>query len=114
MGERAGRRDGANVACRGTSQWSGGFQGEIVVRNTGGSTINGWALRWTFPDSRRVTNLWGGTATQSSAEVSVASAAYTAQIPATGSVTLGFAATRDTANPSPSAFTLNGATCSLA
>ncbi|MBA2813103.1 cellulase family glycosylhydrolase [Streptomyces sp. KM273126] len=108
---------GSSAACgvgyRVTNEWSGGFQGEIVIRNTGSTAIDGWTLRWTFPDSQRITNLWGGTATQSGAEVSVASASYTATIPAAGSVTVGFTATRATANPSPGAFTLNGSACSL-
>ncbi|WP_338775860.1 cellulase family glycosylhydrolase [Streptomyces sp. DG1A-41] len=108
---------GSTAACgvgyRVTSSWPGGFQGEITLRNTGTSAINGWTLRWTFPDSQRITNLWGGTATQSGSEVSVAAASYTATIPAAGSVTLGFTASRATANPSPTAFTLNGATCSV-
>ncbi|CQR65412.1 cellulase family glycosylhydrolase [Streptomyces leeuwenhoekii] len=101
------------VAYKVTGQWPGGFQGEIVVRNTGTSAINGWTLRWTFPDSQRVTNLWGGTAAQEGAEVTVASAPYTASIPAAGSVTLGFTASRGTANPSPTAFALNGAACTV-
>ncbi|KOG34571.1 cellulase family glycosylhydrolase [Streptomyces resistomycificus] len=109
--------DGPAASCgvgyRVTSQWSGGFQGEIVVRNTSSSAVNGWTLRWTFPDSQRVTSLWGGTATQTGSDVAVASASYTAAIPAAGSVTLGFTATRGAANPGPSAFTLNGAACSL-
>jgi mannan endo-1,4-beta-mannosidase len=84
-----------------------------TLRNTGTSAINGWTLRWAFPDSQRITNLWGGTATQSGSEVSVAAASYTATVPAAGSVTLGFTATRSTANPSPTAFTLNGAACSV-
>ncbi|MFC9504084.1 cellulase family glycosylhydrolase [Streptomyces sp. NPDC057002] len=108
---------GAPSACgvgyRVTSSWPGGFQGEIVLRNTGTSAINGWTLRWAFPDSQRITNLWGGTATQSGSEVSVAAASYTATIPAAGSVTLGFTASRSTANPSPTAFTLNGSACSV-
>ncbi|MER6012142.1 cellulase family glycosylhydrolase [Streptomyces bluensis] len=108
---------GSSASCgvgyRVTNEWSGGFQGEIVIRNSGSTAIDGWTLRWTFPDSQRITNLWGGTVTQSGAEVSVASASYTATIPAAGSVTLGFTATRSTANPSPGAFTLNGSTCSL-
>ncbi|WP_405504686.1 cellulase family glycosylhydrolase [Streptomyces purpurascens] len=108
-----GSPSACGVGYRVTSSWPGGFQGEIVLRNTGASAINGWTLRWTFPDSQRVTNLWGGTATQSGSEVSVAAASYTATIPAAGSVTLGFTATRSTANPSPTAFTLNGATCSV-
>ncbi|MEV5356843.1 cellulase family glycosylhydrolase [Streptomyces sp. NPDC052693] len=101
------------VGYRVTGSWPGGFQGEITVRNTGTSAINGWTLRWTFPDGQRITNLWGGTATQSGADVSVAAAPYTATVPAAGSVTLGFTATRGTAHADPTAFTLNGAACSL-
>ncbi|MFE0254879.1 cellulase family glycosylhydrolase [Streptomyces sp. NPDC059010] len=108
---------GSSAACgagyRVTNEWPGGFQGEIVLRNTGSSAINGWTLRWTFPDSQRVSNLWGGTATQSGAEVSVASVSYTATIAPAGSVTLGFTATKGGTNPSPTAFTLNGSACSL-
>ncbi|WP_329055285.1 cellulase family glycosylhydrolase [Streptomyces violaceus] len=108
-----GSPSACGVGYRVTSSWPGGFQGELVLRNTGTSAINGWTLRWAFPDSQRITNLWGGTATQSGSEVSVAAASYTATIPAAGSVTLGFTATRSTANPSPTTFTLNGATCSV-
>ncbi|GAA2590116.1 cellulase family glycosylhydrolase [Streptomyces sp. LARHCF252] len=108
-----GSPSSCGVGYRVTSSWPGGFQGEIVLRNTGTSAINGWTLRWAFPDSQRITNLWGGTATQSGSEVSVAAASYTATVPASGSVTLGFTATRSAANPSPTAFTLNGATCSV-
>ncbi len=108
-----GSSSACGVGYRVTSSWPGGFQGEVILRNTGTSAINGWTLRWTFPDSQRITNLWGGTATQSGSEVSVAAASYTATIPAAGSVTLGFTATRSTANPSPTAFTLNDAACSV-
>ncbi|MFI8171604.1 cellulase family glycosylhydrolase [Streptomyces sp. NPDC086081] len=101
------------VGYRVTGSWPGGFQGEITVRNTGTSAINGWTLRWTFPDGQRITNLWGGTATQSGADVSVAAAPYTATVPAAGSVTLGFTATRGTVHADPTAFTLNGTACSL-
>ncbi|WP_031479871.1 cellulase family glycosylhydrolase [Streptomyces bicolor] len=100
------------VAYRVTNEWPGGFQGEIVLRNTGSAAINGWTLRWTFPDGQRVSNLWGGTATQSGAEVSVASVSYTATIAPAGSVTLGFTATKGNTNPSPTAFTLNDTACS--
>ncbi|GAB2851863.1 cellulase family glycosylhydrolase [Streptomyces deserti] len=108
---------GSSAVCgvryRVTNEWTGGFQGEIVLRNTGSSAINGWTLRWTFPDSQRITNLWGGTATQSGSEVTVTSASYTAAVPASGSVTLGFTATKGAANPGPTAFTLNGASCTV-
>ncbi|GAB2729968.1 cellulase family glycosylhydrolase [Streptomyces bullii] len=106
-----GTSAGCGVTYRVTGEWPGGFQGEIVLRNTGSSAINGWTLRWTFPDSQRITNLWGGTATQAGSEVTVTSASYTAAIPAAGSVTLGFTATKGSANPAPGAFTLNGSAC---
>ncbi len=109
---------GSSATCevdyRVTNEWPGGFQGEVVVRNTGGSAINGWTLRWAFPDSQRISNLWGGTATQSGAQVSVASASYTATIAPAGSVTLGFTATKGGTNPRPPVFTLNDQACSPA
>ncbi|WP_412104300.1 cellulose binding domain-containing protein [Streptomyces europaeiscabiei] len=106
---------GSTAACaigyRVTGAWSGGFQGEVVIRNTGTSAVDGWTLRWIFPDSQRVSSLWGGTVAQSGAAVTVTAASYTANIPAAGSVTLGFTATRGSTNPAPTAFTLNGAAC---
>ncbi|MFG2549617.1 cellulase family glycosylhydrolase [Streptomyces sp. NPDC048581] len=108
-----GSSTACGVAYRVTNEWPDGFQGEIVLRNTGSSAINGWTLRWTFPDGQRVSNLWGGTAAQSGAEVSVTSVSYTASIAPAGSVTLGFTATKGSANPGPAAFTLNDSACSL-
>lgn len=109
-----GTTDACAVGYRVTGEWPGGFQGEITLRNTGGSAVNGWTLRWTFPGGQRITNLWGGTPTQNGAEVGVTAAPYTATIPASGSVTLGFTASRSGANPSPTAFSLNGVSCSVA
>ncbi|PWE11865.1 beta-mannosidase [Streptomyces sp. BSE7F] len=102
------------VAYRVTGEWPGGFQGEIVVRNTGSAAVDGWTLRWTFPAGQRITSLWGGTVTESGAEVSVAAAPYTATIPPSGSVALGFTGTRPGTNSSPTVFLLNGAECSAA
>ncbi|MCP3768366.1 cellulase family glycosylhydrolase [Streptomyces sp. MAR25Y5] len=107
-----GSQGSCAVAYRVTNQWPGGFQGEVVIRNTGGTGIHGWTLDWAFPGAQRITNMWGGTPVQTGPEVSVASAPYTASIPAAGSVTLGFTATTTDGNPGPSAFTLNGAACS--
>ena len=102
------------IRYRVTSEWPGGFQGEVTVRNTGSSAINGWTLAWAFPADQRITNMWGGTPAQSGTDVSVTAASYTAAIPASGSVSLGFTASRTGTNPSPTAFTLNGAGCSVA
>ncbi|MFE2942240.1 cellulase family glycosylhydrolase [Streptomyces sp. NPDC059255] len=101
------------VAYTVSGQWSGGFQGEIVIRNTGSSTIDGWTLGWAFPNGQRITNLWGGTATQSGSSVGVAAASYTAVIAPNSSVAVGFTASWTGSNGKPTAFTLNGAPCTL-
>ncbi|MFC9889337.1 cellulase family glycosylhydrolase [Streptomyces pilosus] len=108
---------GATGACavgyRVTGEWPGGFQGEVTVRNTGNAAVDGWTLRWAFPAGQRITHMWGGTPVQSGSEVTVTAASYTATIPASGSVTLGFTGSRSATNPSPTAFSLNGADCSV-
>ncbi|WP_399894444.1 cellulase family glycosylhydrolase [Streptomyces sp. BBFR51] len=100
-----------SVGYRVVGEWPGGFQGEITVRNTGSVSIGPWALAFAFADGQTVTNMWGGTATQNAGAVSVAPAAYTATIPAGGTVTLGFTGGKGATNTAPTAFSLNGASC---
>jgi mannan endo-1,4-beta-mannosidase len=101
-----------SVGYRVVGQWQGGFQGEIAIRNTGTTAVNGWKLAFSFADGQTVTNMWGGTPTQSGATVTVAPVAYTSTIAAGGSVTVGFIGSKGATNTAPTAFTLNGTTCS--
>lgn len=102
------------VGYKVVGEWPGGFQGEITIRNTGTAAINGWTLGFAFADGQTVSNMWGGTPTQSGASVSVTPASYTSTIPAAGSVTVGFIGTKGTTNTAPTAFTLSGGTCATA
>jgi cellulase/cellobiase CelA1 len=96
------------ATCSGTysvaSSWSGGFQGQVVVTDTGNSPVNGWALGWTFPSGsgQEITSLWGGSYTQSGQAVSVTSAPYNGTIEPGSSVTIGFNAS-DSGTPTPPA-----------
>ncbi|MFJ5775399.1 cellulase family glycosylhydrolase [Streptomyces sp. NPDC093094] len=99
------------VAYRVVGEWPGGFQGEIVLRNTGTTALNGWTLGFSFADGQTVSNMWGGTPAQTGGSVRVTPASYTAAIPAAGSVTLGFLAAKGATNTAPTAFTLDGAVC---
>ncbi|MEU9090080.1 cellulase family glycosylhydrolase [Streptomyces sp. NPDC048428] len=105
---------GCSVGYRVVNEWSGGFQGEITIRNTGTTTIDGWTLGFAFANGQTVTNMWGGTPTQTGGSVSVAPASYTSTIAANGSVTVGFTGSRSGTNAPPAAFTLSGATCAAA
>ncbi|MFF4273652.1 cellulase family glycosylhydrolase [Streptomyces sp. NPDC001536] len=102
------------VGYRVVGEWQGGFQGEITIRNTGTTAVNGWTLGFSFANGQTVSNMWGGTPTQNGAAVSVSPASYTATIPAAGSVTVGFIGTKGTTNTAPTAFTLSGSTCTTA
>jgi endoglucanase len=95
-----------------TNSWSGGFQAQVVVADTGTAPINGWTLAWTFPGDQKINNLWGGTYTQTGEAVSVTPASYAADIAAGSSATIGFTGTFTASDTAPASFTLNGAACS--
>jgi len=100
-----------SVGYRSVGEWTGGFQGEIVIKNTGTTAVNGWTLGFSFADGQTIATMWGGTATQTAAAVTVKPAAYTANIPAAGSVSVGFIAGKGATNSAPASFTLNGTPC---
>ncbi|MFF1839526.1 cellulase family glycosylhydrolase [Streptomyces sp. NPDC058231] len=102
---------GCSVGYRVVGEWPDGFQGELTIRNTGATTINGWTLAFAFANGQTVTNMWGGTPTQAGGAVSVAPASYTSTIPAGGSVTVGFTAGKGATNAAPTAFALSGTNC---
>ncbi len=101
-----------SVGYKIVGEWQGGFQGEIAIRNTGTTAITGWKLAFAFADGQTVTNMWGGTPTQSGGSVSVTPASYTSTIAAGGSVTVGFIGSKGATNSAPTGFTLDGAACS--
>lgn len=107
-------KGGCSVGYRVVGQWPGGFQGEITIRNTGTAAIDGWTLGFAFANGQTVTNMWGGTPTQTGGAVSVAPASYTSTIAANGSVTVGFTGSQSGTNAAPAAFTLSGAACTAA
>lgn len=91
-------------ACSGTysvvNSWSGGFQGQVVVKNTGSTTLNTWQLGLTFPGSQQVTQLWNGTYTQSGSKVTVNPESYNATLAPGATTTVGFTANGASAAPS--------------
>lgn len=105
---------GCSVGYRVVGEWSGGFQGEITIRNTGTTAIDGWTLGFSFANGQTVTNMWGGVPARTGGSVSVTPALYTSTIAANGSVTVGFTGGQSGTNAAPTTFTLSGATCTAA
>jgi cellulase/cellobiase CelA1 len=94
-----------------TGQWTGGFQGDVTIRNTGSAPINGWRLGWTFANGQRVSQAWGGSVTQSGADVTATNVDWNASIAPGSSASVGFLADWTGTNAKPTAFVLNGAAC---
>jgi hypothetical protein len=85
-----------------TNSWPGGFQGQVVVTNTGSATLNGWQFGWTFADGQTINNLWNGNYDQSGGAVTVTNEPYNGTLAPGASTTVGFTATDSGSNPAPS------------
>jgi cellulase/cellobiase CelA1 len=83
-----------------TNSWPGGFQGQVVVKNTGSGTLNGWSLGWTFPSNATINSLWNGSYTQSGNIVTVTNASYDGSLAPGATATVGFTATGTSGSPS--------------
>jgi O-glycosyl hydrolase len=109
------RPQGGGASCTVTyqtqSQWTGGFVAQLTVANSGTSTINGWTLAFTFPGDQHITNAWNGIPTQNGENVSIANEPYNATIAPGGNTSLGFQGTWTNSDATPTAFTVNGASC---
>jgi cellulase/cellobiase CelA1 len=96
---------GCTAAYSVVNSWSGGFQGQVTVTNTGSGPLSGWQLGWAFPGDQKINSLWNGSYTQSGPQVAVTPASYNGTIAPGSSVTVGFTATDTTGSAPPSAVT---------
>ncbi|QLQ35401.2 glycosyl hydrolase family 95 catalytic domain-containing protein [Micromonospora robiginosa] len=95
---------GARATYTVTGSWSGGFQAEVTV-TAGATAIRGWTVSWTFPNGQVVNQIWGGTHTQSGANVTVRNADYNGALAAGASTTFGFIGSVTGANNPPTNLT---------
>jgi endoglucanase len=75
------------------NSWSGGFQAQVTVGNTGSSASSSWTASWTWPGTQQVSSGWNGVFTSSGEKVTVTNEPYNASIAPGSSVTIGFTAT---------------------
>ncbi|MET9408529.1 cellulose binding domain-containing protein [Streptomyces sp. NPDC002935] len=102
-----------SVTYKITNQWSGGFQADVSLTNTGSTAWTGWTLGWTFPDGQKITQLWNADYTQSGATVTAKNVNWNANVAAGSSVGFGFTGSWTGANAKPAAFTSGGETCAV-
>jgi hypothetical protein len=97
------------------SQWTGGFEAEVAITNTGTTAINGWILQFSFANGQQITLGWDGNFSQTGSTVTVTNLSSNGSIPAGSSLTVPpeFQASWSGTNAAPTAFTLNGVACSV-
>ncbi|MFB9446349.1 glycoside hydrolase family 3 C-terminal domain-containing protein [Dactylosporangium vinaceum] len=96
------------------NDWGGGFTGTVTVKNTGSTSINGWTLAFSFAGNQKVSQGWSATWSQSGAVVTAKSEGWNGTLAPGASQSAGFNATYSGSNPRPTAFTVNGAACTVA
>jgi len=94
------------------NDWGSGFTASLAITNTSTTAINGWTLGFSFAGNQQITNGWNATWTQTATAVKATNADHNRAIAAGAMVSgLGFNAGYSGNNASPTAFTLNGQTC---
>ncbi|MGW2636851.1 cellulose-binding domain-containing protein [Streptomyces sp. NPDC001348] len=109
----AQRAQGAAAGCSvtyTTNEWTGGFTAQVRVTNLG-AALTGWRLEWAYGGDQQVTSAWNAQVTQSGSAVTAVNATYNAVLGAGASADFGLQGTWHTADPAPTAFTLNGTPC---
>ncbi|SNX65062.1 BNR/Asp-box repeat protein [Streptomyces sp. TLI_55] len=96
-----------------TNQWSGGFQADIQLTNTGTTPWTGWSLDWTFLNGQSITQLWNADYTQSGTTVTAKNVTWNANVAAGSSVSFGFTGSWSGTNGKPTAFKVGDQSCSL-
>ena len=96
------------------ASWSGGFNTQITLRNTGSQRIDGWSLRWAFADGETINNIWSVQATQTRSVVTANNLHWNRTLAPGRSLTFGFIGRQDDAVHTPLLlFFLNDAVCSV-
>lgn len=102
------------VSYRVTSGWGNGFVSDLVVSNVGPAAADGWTLTFDWPSAgQSVSSAWNANVTSQGQRVHVTNGEDNGRLAPNGgnSATFGFVGGNDGANPSPTAFTLNGTVC---
>ena len=108
---------GGSSGCRVSdtvSAWNTGLTENLTITNTGTATINGWALTFTLPSGQAITAGWNATYAPTGGTVTATNMSYNGTLAPAASTSIGFQASHTGNTAAPTAFTLNGASCTAA
>ncbi|MET9830290.1 cellulose-binding domain-containing protein [Streptomyces sp. NPDC006385] len=91
------------------NEWPDGFQATIHV--TTERALDDWRVAWSFRDGQEVGQMWDARFAQNGSRVTATAADYNRTVPANGTLSFGFLASRDGENSAGYDFALNGHDC---
>ncbi|GII77562.1 glucanase [Sphaerisporangium rufum] len=92
---------GCTATFKSVSQWQGGYQGDVTVKNNGSSSINGWKVQFNTGGTT-ITQLWNGNLSGNSGNVSVNNVSWNGNLGSGATASFGFTAS---GSGSPGSFT---------
>jgi cellulose 1,4-beta-cellobiosidase len=92
------------------SDWGTGFSVAINITNEG-SAITSWTLAYSYSGNQTLSQGWSGNWTQSGKNITVTSESWNGSLATGGSAQIGANFSYSGTNTAPTAFTLNGETC---
>jgi hypothetical protein len=105
---RAAATPGATATFSKAQEWGSGYVANFAIRNAGPSALARWRVEFTLPAGTTVGSFWDATVTQTGQRVVAVNRNYNAPVAPNQTVNFGFVAS---GTGSPSACTLNGASC---
>ena len=85
----------------------------MKITNTGTSPLAGWTLAFTYANGQKVTQGWSATWSQTGSAVTATGVAWNSTLAPGASTEIGFNGTHTGTNTAPTAFTVNGAACTV-
>ena len=83
------------------SQWMGGFQGEVTVRNDSAASVSGWTATFSFADGQQISQAWNATVTQTGSTVTARNASWNGSLASGATASFGFLASAAGTNLAP-------------
>ncbi|HEX4705635.1 MAG TPA: cellulose binding domain-containing protein [Pseudonocardiaceae bacterium] len=83
------------------SQWTGGFQGQVTVRNGSAATTSAWTATFGFGNGQQISQSWNATVTQQSAMVTAQNLSWNGMLTPNGTASFGFLASWNGTNNPP-------------
>ncbi|MFD9127257.1 glycoside hydrolase family 48 protein [Kitasatospora sp. NPDC059571] len=95
-----------------TNDWGSGFTANVKITNVGTAALNGWTLTYAYTGNQTLSGTgWNGTWSQSGKNITVTNPAWATTIAAGGNTTAGANFSYSGTNTAPTAFAVNGASC---